>query len=247
MQQFLPNKANFLIWINMAVIITGLYLFNWQPVSIVFAYVFETIIIGLIHIVKLWMVYKYGKNQESVKTTRLPKNLSGIGIIPFFFTHYFLFVTVQSIFIFSFMSKHVPGISDNGLDLFKNYFYLFSQTDMIMAFVCIGLANIGYAMRNFFIPKRYQDFTVIALFLQPYVRIFVQQLLSIIPAFLFFFMNDGKIIALILIIARTTLDLYFVALKQNVALREQLVRSITQNGKLKTIPITEKHIDLLLE
>jgi hypothetical protein len=246
LENFLPNKENVLIWLNLLVMMIGLFFLNWQPAIIIFAYVFETIIIGIIHIVKLWTVTRYGSKQMEIKVSG-KNRLSGIGIIPFFIFHYFFFILIQSIFIFSFMAKAVPGISDDGFHVFKNYRFLFSQTDMIMAFVAIGLANIGYTMRNFFIPKRYHDFTSMQLLLQPYPRIIVQQFLSILPGFFFLFIDSGVVIVLVLMIARTALDLYLCALKYNAALRESLINKINQNGKLKNILLTEQQINLFLE
>lgn len=247
LQQFAPHQKNIFIWLNMLVLLTGLLWFNWRPAVIVFAYVFETIIIGIIHVAKLWTVYKYGNTQKQMIQSGTGK-LNGFGIIPFFIAHYFFFVLVQSVFIFSFMREALVGIGDNEFDILKHYHFLLSQTDMQLAFVCIGLSNIGYALRNFFIPQRYHDFTTSQLFIQPYIRIIVQQFLSILPGFFFFFFSGGGfVVAILLILLRTTLDLYLAALKNSPSLRQQLINKISQNGKLKNLTITDKQMDLFLE
>jgi hypothetical protein len=232
----------------MAVLLTGLIFFNWRPAVIVFGYFFETIIIGVIHVVKLLAVYKYGDAQKKMIQLKGKGNMNGFGIIPFFIAHYFLFVFVQSVFIFSFMSDALPGITGDEFDVLKNYQFLLSQTDMLLVFACIGLANIGYAMRNFFIVERYHHFTTFQLFLQPYLRILVQQFLSILPGFFFFFFSGGVwIVAIILILLRTAFDLYLSALKYSPELKSWLVNKITQKDRLKNFTITDQQIELFLE
>lgn len=227
--------------------LTGILFLEWRPVIIVFAYVFETIIIGIIHLFKLWTVYKYGSAQKNLPDSKDPRQMSGFGIIPFFLAHYFFFIFVQSIFIFSVVGKNLPGISLDGFNVWGNYRFLLSQPDMQLAFATIAISNLAFAIQHFFMPKRYHHFTMTELFMQPYIRIFVQQLVAILAGFFFFFADGAIIAALLLIITRFILDMYLFSVKTNPAVRKKFIDKITQNDKSKKLRITDKQIDLFLE
>lgn len=243
----LPNKQNFFIWANTIVMCVGLFLLDWRPAIVVFAYVFETIIIGIIHVFKLWSVFSWGDTQKAAPVSKDPRQTNGFGIIPFFIAHYFFFIFIQSVFIFSFMGSSVPGIDNNGFNVLKNYQFLLSQTDMQLAFVCIGIANTGYAIRHFFMPRRYHDFTMQQLFMQPYIRIVVQQFVSILAGFFFFFTSNGLAVALVLITVRLFIDLYLCALKYNPEIRNAFINKINRKGSPDNQRITNQQIDLFLE
>lgn len=244
---YLPSSRNLFIWLNMLMMLVGLFFLGWRPVIIVFAYVFETIIIGIIHLFKLWMVYRYGQTQQHTPVSKDPKQVNGWGIIPFFLAHYFFFIFVQSIFIFSTVGKSLPGLQPDGFNVLANYRFLLSQTDMQLAFASIAIANLAYSIRNFFIPKRYHEFTLTGLFLQPYIRIVVQQIVAIMAGFFFFFADQAIVAAVLLIFTRFALDMYLFAVKYHPPVQQKLINYITQDGKLKNIHITPEKIDLFLE
>jgi hypothetical protein len=244
---YFPSSRNLFIWLNMLMMLVGLFFLGWRPVIIVFAYVFETIIIGIIHLFKLWMVYRYGQAQRNTPVSKDPRQMNGWGIIPFFLVHYFFFIFVQSVFIFSTVGKGLPGLPSDGFNVLANYRFLLSQTDMQLAFASIAIANLAYSIRNFFIPQRYHVYTLKGLFMQPYIRIFVQQLVAILAGFFFFFADGAMVAAVLLIFTRFALDLYLFAVKYNPLVQQKLIDRITQDGKLKNIRITPQQIDLLLE
>lgn len=247
LNNFLPNKENLFIWLNALVMFTGLLFFNWRPAIIVFAYVFETIIIGIIHIFKLWSVLSWGSTQKNTPVSKDPRQMNGFGIIPFFIVHYFFFIFIQSVFIFSFMGSSIPGISNDGFDVLGNYSLLLSQTDMQLAFACIVVTNTAQATRQFFIPQRYHDFTMQELFMQPYIRIIVQQFVSILAGFFFLLLNNGLSVAIVLIIVRSVIDLYLCALKHNSSMRQHLMAKINQSRKSDKPLVTDRQVDLFLE
>ena len=244
---FLPNRQNLFIWLNAITLFIGLLLLDWRPAIIVFAYVFETIIIGIIHVFKLWSVFSWGTTQKNTPVSKDPRQMNGFGFIPFFIAHYFFFIFVQSVFIFSFMGSSIPGINNDGFDVLRNYKTLLSQTDMQLAFASIAITNTAFATRNFFIPQRYHDFTMQQLFMQPYIRIIVQQFVSILAGFFFFFVNNGLAVAIVLIIVRTVIDLYLSALKKNSSLRNKLIEKLNQSNKSDKPLVTEQQLDLFLE
>lgn len=244
---WLPRNYNLFIWFNAGVMLTGLFFFHWRPAIIVFAYVFETIFIGLMHVLKLWIVYSYGKAQQEIDSTNQKNKNNGWGMIPFFIVHYFFFIYVQSIFIFSFLSKSIPGIEEDAFNVFTNFRVLLQESDMIMAIGCIVVSHIAFTVRNFFIDQRYHTYTVGQLFMQPYPRILIQQFVSIFSGFLLFISNDALAVgvAVILIISRLLLDLYLIALRHNESLMQGLLKKITADGRLKKL--SSKHIEVFLD
>jgi len=243
----LPDSRNLFIWLNMLMMLAGLFFLGWRPVIVVFAYVFETIVIGIIHLLKLWMVYRYGETQQNAPVSADPRQMNGWGIIPFFLVHYFFFIFVQSIFIFSTLGESLPGLPSDGFNVLANYRFLLSQTDMQLAFASIAVSCIAYSIRNFFLPKRFHAYTMTALFMQPYIRIFVQQFVAILAGFFFFFTDGAMAAAVLLIFIRFALDLYLFAVKYNPLVQQRLINRITQDGKFKNIRITPQQIDLFLE
>ncbi len=244
---FLPTSRNIFIWLNMLMMLAGLLFLGWRPVIIVFAYVFETIVIGIIHLFKLWMVYRYGRTQKNTPVSKDPRQMNGWGIIPFFFVHYFFFIFVQSVFIFSTVGSSLPNLPSDSFNVWENFRFLLSQTDMQLAFGSIAIASLAYSIRNFFIPQRYHNYTLSILFMQPYIRIFVQQLIAILAGFFFFFSDGAMVAALLLICARFILDMYLLAVKYNPAVQADFINRITQKGKYNNLQITPQKIDLFLE
>ncbi|MEZ5038095.1 MAG: DUF6498-containing protein, partial [Chitinophagales bacterium] len=78
------------------------------------------------------------------------------------------------------------------------------------------------------------------LFMQPYLRIFVQQFVAILGGFLFMFTGAPKLIALLLIGIKTLVDLIGVSLPKNPALAEYIINFLF---KTKGKELTQKEID----
>lgn len=243
----LPHSRNIFTWLNFLFMLSGLLFLGWRPVIIVFAYVFETIITGIIHLLKLWMVYKYGNTQRHISVSQNPGQKNSWKIIPFFFVHYFFFILVQSVIIFSMVGNNLPGLSADSLQVWKNVRFLLSQYDMQLAFASIAIASLSYHIRNFFIPQRYHDYTLSTLFMQPYIRIFVQQMITILAGFFFFFSDGAMVAAFLLIGVRFLVDLYLLALRYDPVVQSDLISRITAKGKYKHIQITPEKINLFLD
>lgn len=244
-QFLLPNSRNLFIWFNALVMLTGLLFFGWRPVIVLFAYVFETIIVGVIHVFKLWVVYKYSDAQKRETPSKDPRTMQGFAIIPFFAVHYFFFIFIQSIFIFTLIESDIPGMGNDSFNVFGNYKILLSQPDMLLAFSCLALSNLLYTVKNFFMTGRFHEYTTNQLFMQPYLRIFVQQFISIISGFFILISKGAAVVAVILIVLRAALDLYLTAIKTNEALKDKLIDKLQKgsNGG----HLTKKNLDVFLD
>ncbi len=148
-----PNSENSSVWITAVLMILGVFVLGWRPEIIIFSYIFETIIIGIIHIFKMLAVVFYSEKEILEKKSQNPNEISGIFAIIFFCFHYFFFIAIQSVFVFVFVGMNSSQYSSDFTGIFKNFAYLFSQSDMREAFSLIVVSNIVYSLKSFFIPK----------------------------------------------------------------------------------------------
>ena len=204
------TKYNYLIWVNAAFLIVLLLLDKADALTIVFAYFLETIIIGMLHVIKLWLCAKYGKSDSSENQN----GVSGYGIIPFFMIHYGMFVAIQSIFAFSFFDSKIPEIK-SGFNLIENYSYLLSQEGIQIIVASLFITNLSYFYNNFLIQKKYQDYKPSSLLFKPYGRIFIQQFVVILAGFFFVLTAADMAAAILLIGFRLIIDLSIVSIRKD--------------------------------
>jgi hypothetical protein len=230
-RQLYPSMENAIAWLQALVFLVGLVFFNWNPVFVVFAYFFETIIVGIIHTLKLLMVIIFSKTPATgfLTSNVTQKAIPGIGVVFFFLIHYFLFVFVQSIFVFSFFGSTDKNFKD-GFYVIHNYMYLLRMPEMQLAVLCITMANIGYTIKNFIIPGNYKTAAVNKMFMQPYGRIIVQQFVAVASGFFFIISGSGFFAAILLIIARLISDLVLIAIQNNTHFKEKVILYLSKKG-----------------
>lgn len=221
---FTPTKDNTPIWGTtiFLCIMVGFELVS--PLSVIFGYFLETIIIGVIHVVKLRLTQRYGNpNRSDVNT---PK---GIGLLVFFVFHYGFFVAVQSIFAFSFFETAIPEIK-SGFNLIANYSYILSRSDMLFVLVPILFSNVGYFITNFLRPKQYKKYSAGQLLFKPYVRIFIQQFAVILGGF-FFLLGAHIAAAILLLLLRFMVDSIMMNIKRDSIFLNQVAHKISKTPK----------------
>ncbi len=230
-QILLPNKANAFLWVSALCMLFGLLVLHWSPASVLTAYFFETIIIGLIHVVKMLTVLFWSKAQKAIPPNKKTNENHG-GSILFFIAHYFFFVFVQSVFMFLLLQGEVSGVKDS-FQVWNNYAVLLQQSDTQQAVALIFFTNIVIALRQFFIPGKYHVYTLAGMFMQPYVRIIIQQFVVIVSGF-FMFMNGAIVAAILLIATRLVIDLYLFAAASKKETKEALLNALTNKQDDKT-------------
>lgn len=217
------SRTNNAILLNAIFLATLLFLKIANPMAIVFAYVFETIIIGLFHGVKLFYVIRYDNKPGEIES----KFINYVSII-FFFFHYGFFVAVQSLFLYTVFAINDDRFSTS-LSL-NNFKAIFSLDGFYLVSISIIFTHLIEFYFNFLKNKKYLNQVFSDFYAKPYLRIFMQQFLAIIP-FFFLFATDyvGIIAALILIIMRTILDLYLNQLAKNPEKIKIMARFLTKN------------------
>ncbi|MGV3546729.1 MAG: DUF6498-containing protein [Pedobacter sp.] len=238
----MPNVNNLLIWMISIIMLLGVLVFNWQAETILITYFFETIIIGFIHIFKLLATFLFSK---SASTETGKHKTSDIFQIPFFIFHYFFFIFIQSTFVFMYLSFFIKGIKDD-INVLKNYHFLLQQQDMQMAFISLSLFSVAMALKNFFLPKRFLHTNVKKLFMQPYLRIFIQQFVTIIAGFGILIFNMPIALAILLIVTRLVVDLALQEAAKNEEFKKVFVKYLAQSQNEKEIKKVEKQVETFL-
>ena len=206
---FFPTKNNAVLWANALFLLLLLLLKLADPLTVVFAYFLETIIIGIIHLVKLGLVSGYGQKSSNAQSL-----FSGIPLMLFFLLHYGLFVAIQSIFAFTLFQGSVSGLKD-GFHLIYNYSFILGSTGMPIILTSIFVNNLSYFYTNFLRNGKYKEYAPGDIMMKPYVRIFIQQFVVILAFFFFIIFNSGVVAAVLLILFRLVVDLVLFSIRKD--------------------------------
>jgi len=192
-------QNNKTIWLTPLFYIFLLLIGKISPTEIVILYAIETVVIGFFHILIMLVLTFQKKNN-----TR--QNLKGLFYTFFFTIHYGFFVFIQTTFFFVFLSMEDNRISDAiGIQNFINILQ-FKGVQIGLLFMIIS-----YGLRfwfNFYKSGYYKNLPVELYMFQPYLRIFIQQFVAILPGFFIIFGKAGLAAAIILIVLRTITDYY---------------------------------------
>lgn len=239
---FFKNKLqnNHSIIANALFLIALVLIDKADPMAIVFAYVFETIIIGLFHIIKLFYIIK---NKEPLKRESKGGNFL---LIPFFMIHYGIFVAIQSIFLYTAFAINDDRFSTSlSVSNFVEIFYL--EGFKLVAFSILA-SHVASFYFSFLKIKKYENQNLGAYMIKPYLRIFMQQFLAIIPFFFWFFMNSvGLVAAILLIIIRMVLDYYLATIAKDSKKINTLAIRIMDKNKPEELPKIEATLKVFFE
>ncbi len=193
------EKYNFNVFLKPLFFISLLFLGEITATEIVILYAIETIVVGLFHLVKMFFISFLTEKDSKQK-------LLGMFYMAFFSVHYGIFVFVQTTFFFVFLAMEDKNVSSSiGLENFKTILQLpgFQVGLIFMIF--------SYALPFYFIFFRsnyYRTVQIESYIFQPYLRIFIQQFVAIIPGFFVIFGKAGFVAAVLLIIIRGVTDYY---------------------------------------
>ena len=197
-----------------------------DPMAIVFAYVFETVVIGFFHVLKLSIIMKHNpsKKEES--------SITRVFMLVFFIIHFGFFILIQTLFIYIAFAINDDRLSTSlSSKILVNIIQL-PGFKLVMA--AIFITHLIDYFLDFIKNKKYENQNVELYFVRPYIRVFVQQLLAIIPFFfLLFSAKVGIIAALLLISLRTVLDFYFNRMEKNNNKTDRLASYLVKDKGIK--------------
>lgn len=199
----LTRADYYLIAANLIPVVGALF-FNWDPKEIFLVYCLETIIIGILNLVKMGIVTAIRKTDKWYNNNTYTMQ-SGLFFMFFFIMHYGLFVAVQMGIFFG-----VSGIGD-GTDLTVfNFFYKWPQLithDSVIMLVAFGI-GYGFKMIYEFIRSgEYRTTPLMIIMFQPYGRIFIQQI-TVILGSLFLTFGAGKIFIIVFAAVKIFCEVY---------------------------------------
>ena len=212
---FYPNHQNRYIWLSSIYLLFILYLGKISPITVLFAYFLETIIIGFFNTLKMFWSIHFGSHEKS-----------GYWLILFFLFHYGLFVGIQSIFGFTLFEMDSNSIFREPFQVLKNYQIILGLEDMKYAFPAILFTHIGKFFSDFIKNEKYKKFLPTEIMFKPYVRIFIQQFVVILTFFFMILGKAGIIAAILLILFRLFIDLFFEAIKENSLLLDTMSKKL---------------------
>ncbi len=199
---FYPTSQNVFIWLSTVYLLFLLYLGKISPLTILFVYFLETIVIGIFNIFKMM----YASNQ---------KDKSGFGLILFFLFHYGFFVAIQSIFAFAIFSFGDDVVFREPFHLINNYGIILNLQDIKYALPAIIFTHLGKFFADFIGNKKYLKFEIKEMMYTPYLRIIIQQFVVILSFFFIIFPKTGNIAAILLIVFRFIIDLILESTKED--------------------------------
>jgi hypothetical protein len=230
-----PSLKNALIWLNAGFLLILLLTGVAEPFTIVMVYFFETLLIGLMQLFKMAITAQYGRAQ------RQEPGKSG-GKMLFFIVHFSFFVAVQSIFVFALFELIDENIKEP-FKLITNFKYVLSYDGIGYSLLVVFFFLALQTYLNFFHNKKYNEFTVDQLIVQPYLRIVIQQFVAIFSVFVGVLSPSGLILALILMGFRLFVDLSLNYIGNNVERKEKIANALSKDTPEKA-PEIRKVLDL---
>jgi len=184
-----------MIMVN-AIPLYGVVVDHWDGFAVITLYMLETVIIGLFHALRM-LYYGFLKMPAIGIQSTLFK-------IAFFLVHYNFFVFVQSALFFGIAESSVEGISE-GFQVIHN-FKLFIKEPYIITIYAFIASQIAYSGREILGLNTYENMTTDKYMFLPYTRIFIQQFVVIIGAFIYLFTGSMEAVVVLLIILKTVAE-----------------------------------------
>lgn len=234
------GQANNAIFIQAVFLIVLLLVGKADPMAIVFAYVFETIIIGFLHVLKLIYVIK---NKDPEKDSNKVMDYFSI---PFFIVHYGAFIVIQSVIIYTLFATNDDRFSTSLSS--SNFIDVFNLEGFNIVVLSILISHLFSFYFLFLKKEKYKSQNLGLYFIKPYLRIFVQQFLAIVPGLFLIFTNSvGIIAAILLIMIRTFLDFYLVRMSLNEIRIRKLALYVLDKNKPEELPKIEETLKVFFE
>ena len=185
----------FLILVNL-VPLYGVWFEGWNAAMVFLVYCLETVIVGVINVIKMGAVTIFVRPRESWNNQGAISKQPGWFFILFFIIHYGFFVFVQTQLFFG-----VSGLvkDDSIFGKYAKIPALLGQEGKLLLLVFIVFHTLQM-MLGFFKTGEYKNISLARLMFQPYLRIIVQQFIVIIGSmFLSFGATDIFILVVVVV------------------------------------------------
>ncbi|HUR65050.1 MAG TPA: DUF6498-containing protein, partial [Chitinophagaceae bacterium] len=194
---------DWLIILSNLIPVFGVWFLGWSAVEVFTVYALETVIIGILMILKLLIATLVRKN-DTWYNEGTKSQVSGLFFIFFFVLHFGLFTLVQTS-IFS----QVSGITPPGKGMFHFFFHWWEYINEDMAWM-LGAFIVSYLLRDmlpFLQKKEYKTVPMMILMFQPYGRILIQQF-TVILGSMFLTFKLGVIFILVFALIKIFVEVF---------------------------------------
>lgn len=181
----------------------GVWFLGWDAKHVFIVYAMETVIIGIINIIKMAVVTLFVKNSHQWQRGDKKSMQSGWFFILFFILHYSFFVFVQTQLFFN-----TSDFGSNNSFLF-NYAKIPSMLGNDGKLVLL-IFIVYYSVQSFFqffSNNNYKNISMMRLMFEPYIRIFTQQIIVILGGMCLTF-GAGKIFILVFVVVKIYMELF---------------------------------------
>ncbi len=183
--------------------LAGVWFYGWDPGQVFLVYCMETVIIGLINIIKMACVTLLVRSKDVWENNGSVTMQSGWFFIFFFIIHYGFFVFIQTQLFFG-----VSGMVPDGSMLlsYTKIPALLGADGKLLLLIFIAYYSMQMVF-GFFSSGVYKTVSLGRLMFEPYMRIFVQQIVVILGS-MFLSFGAGKIFILVFVAAKIFFELF---------------------------------------
>lgn len=186
-QLLLPVVANILP-------ILGVIFWGWKPLDAFIIYALETLIIGIMTVIKL-LITAIHQSRDVPENTNKKGIIAGLFMIVFFIFHFGMFAAIQTS-IFTSVSGLTKG-TQGPLYFFLNWYKFVTPETVYALYMFIVSYAVTYLV-PFMYHQEYKSQGMAQQMMEPYGRIFVQQFTVIIGSiFLMFNWGIGFLIVFV--------------------------------------------------
>lgn len=191
----------FLIVVNL-VPLFGVWFEGWDAKMVFLVYCLETVIIGIINILKMATVTLLVKSKHPWQNEGQVIMKNGLFFILFFIAHYGFFVFVQTQIFFA-----ASGIDSSiGFGVYKRLPAILGDHGKLLLLIFITYYTVQ-TMFSFFGTGQYKSISMMRLMFEPYIRIFVQQFIVIVGS-MFLSFGLPKLFVLVVVATKLMADLF---------------------------------------
>ncbi len=197
------TQGDIILIIANLVPIYGVWFLNWSAVEAFIVYALETLMIGVLTVLKMLIVTAFRK-KDTWHNRGSSSQVSGLFFILFFIMHFGIFALVQTTIFSQSAGITPPG---KGMMHFFFHWYEYITKDVGIMLMSLGVGHLAKNFIPFVATGEYKKISMMNLMFQPYGRIFIQQF-TVILGSMFLNFGLGKVFILIFVVAKIFFDVF---------------------------------------
>ena len=182
----------------------GVWVLDWNAVEVFIVYEMETLIVGMLTVLKLAIASLSGNNNNDWYVGDKKTKQPGLLFIIFFVVHFGIFAAVQTSIFAESANINPPG---SGLLFFFFRWYTFINKDIAIMLCGFVVSWLARSFIPFIVNREYKTASMMRLMFQPYGRIIIQQL-TVLLGSMFLVLGGGKIFVFIFAFVKIFVEVY---------------------------------------